>query len=69
MGLNIGTMLAGATLTETVFAWPGMGRLIYESATARDYPVILGIFISITVILANLVVNMINALLDPRVRY
>jgi ABC-type dipeptide/oligopeptide/nickel transport systems, permease components len=64
-------MLAGATLTETVFAWPGMGRLIYESAIARDYPVILGIFIfvSITVILANLVVDMINALLDPRVRY
>jgi len=46
-----------------------MGRLIYESAIARDYPVILGIFISITVILANLVVDMINALLDPRVRY
>jgi peptide/nickel transport system permease protein len=71
LGLNIGTMLAGATLTETVFAWPGMGRLIYESAIARDYPVILGIFIfiSITVILANLVVDMINALLDPRVRY
>ncbi|MEM0472659.1 MAG: ABC transporter permease [Sulfolobales archaeon] len=71
IGLNIGTMLAGATLTETVFAWPGMGRLIYESAIARDYPVILGIFIfvSISVIVANLVVDMINAILDPRIRY
>jgi len=71
VGLNLGTMLAGATLTETVFAWPGMGRLIYESAIARDYPVILGIFIfvSISVIVANLVVDMINALLDPRIRY
>ena len=71
IGLNIGTMLAGATLTETVFAWPGMGRLIYESAIARDYPVILGIFIfvSVSVIVANLVVDMINAILDPRIRY
>ncbi len=71
IGLNLGTMLAGATLTETVFAWPGMGRLIYESAIARDYPVVLGIFIfiSISVIIANLIVDIINALLDPRVRY
>jgi peptide/nickel transport system permease protein len=71
VGLNLGTMLAGATLTETVFAWPGMGRLIYESAIARDYPVVLGIFIfiSISVILANLIVDIVNATLDPRVRY
>ena len=71
LGLNLGTMLAGATLTETVFAWPGMGRLIYESAIARDYPVILGIFIfiAISVVLTNLIVDMINAVLDPRVRY
>ncbi|MEM1610715.1 MAG: ABC transporter permease [Sulfolobales archaeon] len=71
IGLNIGTMLAGAILTETVFAWPGMGRLIYESAIARDYPVVLGIFIfvSISVIIANLIVDIVNAMLDPRVRY
>ncbi len=71
IGLNLGTMIAGATLTETVFAWPGIGRLIYESVIARDYPVVLGIFIfvSISVIIANLIVDMINAILDPRVRY
>lgn len=71
VGLNLGTMLAGAVLTETVFAWPGMGRLVYESAIARDYPVILGIFVfvSITVIIANMLVDFVNAILDPRIRY
>jgi len=71
LGLNLGLMLTGATLTETVFSWPGLGRLVYDSLITRDYPVLMGIFIlvSITVILANFVVDILYAVLDPRVRY
>jgi len=70
-GLNLGLMLTGATLTETVFSWPGLGRLVYESITTRDYPILMGIFIivSITVVLANFIVDILYAVLDPRVRY
>lgn len=71
LGLNLGLMLTGATLTETVFAWPGLGRLVYDSLLARDYPVLMGIFVivSISVILANFIVDILYAFLDPRIRY
>lgn len=71
LGLNLGLMLTGATVTETVFAWPGLGRLVYESVIARGYPILRGIFIivSITVVIANFVVDILYAVLDPRVRY
>lgn len=71
LGLNLGLMLTGATLTETVFSWPGLGRFVYESVIVRDYPVLMGIFIivSITVVLANFIVDILYAVLDPRVRY
>lgn len=71
LGLNLGLMLTGATLTETVFSWPGLGRLVYDSIITRDYPILMGIFIivSITVVLANFVVDLLYAVLDPRVRY
>lgn len=71
LGLNLGLMLTGATLTETVFSWPGIGRLVYDSIITRDYPVLMGIFIivSITVVLANFIVDILYAILDPRVRY
>ena len=70
-GLNIGYMLAGAVLTETVFSWPGLGRLVYESVLRRDYPMLMGelIFISIAVILANLLTDIVYAYLDPRIQY
>lgn len=71
MGVNFGFMLAGSVLTETVFGWPGIGRLMYDAILARDYPVLMGIFtlVSMMVIVTNLVVDFAYALLDPRVVY
>jgi len=69
-GLSIGLLFAGAIMTETVFAWPGMGTLLYDSLRLRDYPVLLGIFIfvSVMVIVSNLVVDVLYSYLDPRIR-
>jgi peptide/nickel transport system permease protein len=71
IGLNIRTLIAGAVLTETVFAWPGIGRLTYDSIVARDYPVLMGVFllIGIAVVIGNLLADIAYAVLDPRVRY
>lgn len=71
IGNNFGFLLAGAVLTETVFAWPGMGRLMYEGVVMRDYPLLLGglIFISMMILLANLVTDILYAFVDPRVRH
>jgi peptide/nickel transport system permease protein len=71
VGMTIGLMLGGAVLTETVFGWPGLGRLMYVSMFARDYPVLLGIliFVSTTVILSNLITDIVYALVDPRISY
>jgi len=71
MGVNFGYMIAGSVLAETVFAWPGIGRLMYESILSRDYPVLMGIFtaVSILVIIANLVTDIVYAIIDPRVVY
>jgi peptide/nickel transport system permease protein len=69
LGLQVGLALTGAVLTETVFSWPGLGRLIYEAILARDTPIIMGAFIimSFTVALASLATDLIYAALDPRV--
>lgn len=69
-GLNFGFLLAGAVLTETVFAWPGLGRLMYDSIYTRDYPVLMGmfVFISVAVIVVNLLTDLLYSLLDPRIR-
>jgi peptide/nickel transport system permease protein len=71
IGFNFAFMMAGSVLTETVFAWPGMGRLMFEAIMARDYPVLLGLFfvVSIMVIMANVVTDIIYAVIDPRVVY
>ena len=71
LGLNFGFMLAGSVLTETVFAWPGTGRLLYEAILARDYPVLMGLFVCLStmVVLVNLVTDIAYALIDPRVVY
>jgi ABC-type dipeptide/oligopeptide/nickel transport system permease component len=63
--------LSGAALVEVVFAWPGLGRLLLSSLLARDYPILLGMFllISLGVILANLITDLAYAWLDPRIRY
>ncbi|MEM3112635.1 MAG: ABC transporter permease [Candidatus Anstonellales archaeon] len=71
VGLQFGLLLGGAVLTETVFAWPGMGRLIVDSILARDYPVIQGaiLIFGLLYILVNLGVDLLYAYIDPRIRY
>jgi peptide/nickel transport system permease protein len=66
------TRLLGATVViETVFAWPGLGRMAYNAAAERDYPVIMGttMIISLFVVVTNLVVDLLYGALDPRIRY
>jgi peptide/nickel transport system permease protein len=71
MGLQLGFMFAGAVLTETVFAWPGMGRLTYNAILQRDYPLLMGLFILVStcVILANLITDIVYSFIDPRIQY
>jgi len=71
LGLRMGYLFTGAMLTETVFAWPGMGRLMYTSILTRDYPLLMGIFLttSLVVLLANFATDIIYSLADPRVQY
>jgi peptide/nickel transport system permease protein len=69
-GIQLGHILAGAILVETVFSWPGMGRLMFEGILRRDYPLIMGILIfsSVMVIVANLLTDILYGVLDPRIR-
>lgn len=71
IGIDIPLYAVGAVVTETVFAWPGMGRLFYDSLAARDYPVQMGILVlaSVAIILGNLAADLIYAVLDPRIKY
>lgn len=71
VGLSIAQLLGGAVLTETVFSWPGIGRLLISSIGYRDYPMIQGIvlFVVLVFIVMNLLVDIIYAYLDPRIRY
>ncbi len=68
-GLQFGSVISGAVLVETVFSWPGLGTLAFESILARDYPTILGIlfFSAVLVIIANIITDMTYRLVDPRV--
>ena len=67
-GMQAGALVGGAVVIETVFAWPGLGRLTFEAVLQRDYPVLLGIFLilSVIVIALNLVTDLIYRLIDPR---
>jgi ABC-type dipeptide/oligopeptide/nickel transport system permease component len=71
IGLQFGTVLTGAVITETVFAWPGIGRLLIQSIGFRDYPVVQGciLLIAVTYVGVNLVVDLLYGVLDPRIRY
>jgi len=71
IGLQFGALLGGAVLTETVFSWPGVGRLLVDSIFSRDYPVVQGIVLifSTSFILVNLAVDVCYAYVDPRIRY
>jgi peptide/nickel transport system permease protein len=69
IGFNLGFILAGSALIETVFGWPGIGRLLFDSIGSRDYPTMMGILlvVSATVVLANLATDILHRMLDPRV--
>lgn len=69
-GMHFGTLLGGAAVVETVFSWPGLGRLALEAVMARDYAVLLGILLlsSFMVIIANMLVDLLHAWLDPRIK-
>jgi len=70
VAINLGYVVAGAITVELVFNWPGLGTLTVDALSARDYPVLQGVFLllSVTVVVANLVADLIYGLLDPRVR-
>ena len=70
IGSHFGTVLAGAVLTEIIFAWPGIGRLLFDATLTRDYPLLMALFLvaSTSVVIANLVTDLAYGALDPRVR-
>jgi peptide/nickel transport system permease protein len=71
LGLQLGTLIGGAVITEYVFALPGVGRLVVDAVFARDYPLVQGVVLLIAVgfILSNLLVDLLYGLIDPRIRY
>jgi len=71
IAVDFATVISGAVITETVFAWPGIGRLFMESMNGRDYPMLMGLMMmgSLGIILANIIADVAYAALDPRIRY
>ena len=71
VGLQFGAVLTGAIITETIFAWPGIGRLLIQSIGFRDYPLVQGciLFIAVTYVGMNLLIDLVYGVLDPRIRY
>jgi peptide/nickel transport system permease protein len=71
MGLQYAILLGGAVVTEQIFSWPGMGRLMVEAIRSRDYPVIQGciLFMAFISVIMNLIVDLLYAVLDPKIRY
>jgi peptide/nickel transport system permease protein len=71
VSLEIAFLFSGAIVTETIFSWPGMGRLFFEGISSRDYFLLMGIVLigSVFVVVMNLVADVIYAVADPRIRY
>ncbi len=71
IGLQVGVLLAGAILTETIFAWPGIGKWLVDSISRRDYPSVQGglLLIALLVMTVNLVVDLLYGLINPRIRH
>lgn len=69
--LTIGVSFSGAILTETVFGWPGMGSLMYDAISKRDYPILMGLFliVSVCIVIVTLIADIIYIYLDPRIEY
>ena len=70
IGLSVGTLLAGAILTETIFSWPGIGKWMVDSIFRRDYPVVQGglLLIAVMVMIVNLTVDVLYGLINPKIR-
>jgi peptide/nickel transport system permease protein len=71
VGIDVPLYLTGAVLVETVYSWPGMGRLFYDALTVRDYPVLMGILMlgAVLIVLGNLIADILYGVLDPRISY
>jgi ABC-type dipeptide/oligopeptide/nickel transport system permease component len=71
VGLQLGSVLTGTIITETIFSWPGVGRLLIQAINFRDYPLVQGciLLIAVTYVAVNLLVDLLYAWLDPRIRY
>jgi len=71
MGLEFGTLLSGAVITETVFARPGVGKLLVDAISTKDFPIVQGavLFIALVYVIINLLVDLSYAYLDPRIRF
>ncbi|MGR3432957.1 MULTISPECIES: ABC transporter permease subunit [Roseobacteraceae] len=71
IGLQVGSLMAGAILTETIFSWPGIGKWIVDSISKRDYPVVQGglLVIAVVVMIVNLIVDLLYAVINPRIRH
>jgi peptide/nickel transport system permease protein len=71
LGLQFGAVLTGAVITETIFSWPGVGRLLIQSISFRDYPLVQGciLLIAVTYVAVNLLTDLVYGFLDPRIRY
>ncbi len=69
VGIQAGQLIGGSILVETVFAWPGIGRLAFDALLARDYQLLLGVFLctSVMVVLVNLATDLLYAVIDPRI--
>ena len=71
IGLQVGVLMAGAILTETIFSWPGIGKWMVDSISRRDYPVVQGglVLIAVIVMVVNLTVDLLYGLINPRIRH
>jgi len=71
IALDLPSLFAGALFVETIFSWPGMGRLFWDAARGRDYPVLLGVVMitAVLIIGANILADLAYGLLDPQVKY
>ncbi len=71
LGFEFGYLLSGAVITESIYSWPGMGKLLLDSIGNRDYPIIMAelMIIAVTILIGNLIADILYALVDPRIRY
>jgi peptide/nickel transport system permease protein len=71
VGLELGTLLSGSIIVETVFVWPGMGSLLIEGLQSRDYPLIIGLVLVYTTmfVIINMIIDICYAVIDPRIRF